>query len=67
MGDLPGKTSSAALPAINSAIDELMPARLRGRIDLIINGSYWLGAGIGAAATGKANRYLNYRSDPAAF
>ncbi len=30
--------------AINSAIDELIPARARGRIDLIINGSYWLGA-----------------------
>jgi MFS family permease len=37
--------------AINSAIDELMPARLRGRIDLLINGSYWLGAGVGAALT----------------
>ena len=37
--------------AINSAIDELMPARLRGRIDLIVNGSYWLGAAMGAAAT----------------
>ncbi|HUK58195.1 MAG TPA: MFS transporter [Stellaceae bacterium] len=37
--------------AINSAIDELMPARLRGRIDLIVNGSYWLGAAAGAAAT----------------
>lgn len=37
--------------AINSAIDELIPARLRGRIDLVVNGSYWLGAGIGAAAT----------------
>ena len=37
--------------AINSAIDELRPARLRGRIDLIVNGSYWIGAGIGAAAT----------------
>ncbi|HZT51116.1 MAG TPA: MFS transporter [Stellaceae bacterium] len=37
--------------AINSAIDELMPGRLRGRIDLIINGSYWLGAAAGAAAT----------------
>jgi MFS family permease len=37
--------------AINSAIDELMPARLRGRIDLMINGTYWLGAMIGAAAT----------------
>src|SRR6201995_3198788 len=30
--------------AINSAIDELIPARLRGRVDLIINGSYWVGA-----------------------
>jgi MFS family permease len=37
--------------AINSAIDELIPARLRGRIDLVVNGSYWIGAGIGAAAT----------------
>lgn len=37
--------------AVNSAIDELIPARLRGRIDLIINGSYWLGAAGGAATT----------------
>ena len=37
--------------AINSAIDELMPARLRGRIDLMVNGSYWLGAAAGAALT----------------
>jgi MFS family permease len=37
--------------AINSAIDELIPARLRGRVDLIVNGSYWIGAGMGAAAT----------------
>ena len=36
--------------AINSAIDELIPARVRGRIDLIINGSYWIGAMGGAAA-----------------
>ncbi|MEU4167570.1 MFS transporter [Streptomyces sp. NPDC026665] len=34
--------------AINSAIDELIPARFRGRVDLIINGTYWLGA-IGGA------------------
>jgi MFS family permease len=34
--------------AINSAIDELIPARLRGRIDLLVNGSYWLGAAAGA-------------------
>jgi MFS family permease len=33
--------------AINSAIDELIPARVRGRVDLIINGSYWLGAALG--------------------
>ena len=36
--------------AINSAIDELIPARVRGRVDLIINGSYWLGAAAGAVA-----------------
>ena len=29
--------------AINSAIDELIPARVRGTVDLIINGSFWLG------------------------
>ena len=34
--------------AINSAIHELIPARLRGRIDLAINGSFWLGAAAGA-------------------
>ncbi|MFH8729186.1 MFS transporter [Streptomyces termitum] len=34
--------------AINSAIDELIPSLHRGRVDLIINGSYWLGA-IGGA------------------
>ncbi len=37
--------------AINSAIDELIPARVRGQVDLIINSSYWLGAAAGAAAT----------------
>lgn len=37
--------------AINSAIDELVPARLRGRVDLIVNGSYWLGAALGAGMT----------------
>jgi MFS family permease len=37
--------------AINSAIDELIPPRVRGRVDLMINGSYWLGAALGAAAT----------------
>ncbi|GEJ56462.1 MFS transporter [Anaeromyxobacter diazotrophicus] len=37
--------------AINSAIDELMPARLRGRADLAINSTYWLGTALGSAAT----------------
>lgn len=37
--------------AINSAIDELIPARLRGRVSLIINGSFWLGAMLGSGAT----------------
>jgi MFS family permease len=37
--------------AINSAIDELIPARVRGRVDLIINGSYWVGASVGALLT----------------
>jgi MFS family permease len=36
--------------AINSAIDELIPARVRGRVDLIINGSYWVGAAAWALA-----------------
>jgi MFS family permease len=34
--------------AINSAIDELIPARTRGFADLAINGSYWLGTALGA-------------------
>jgi MFS family permease len=33
--------------AINSAIDELIPARYRGRIDIAINGTYWFGAILG--------------------
>jgi MFS family permease len=37
--------------AINSAIQELTPARYRGRIDLLINGSFWIGAALGAAAS----------------
>jgi MFS family permease len=35
--------------AINSAIDELIPARVRGTVDLAINGSYWIGTAVGAA------------------
>jgi MFS family permease len=36
--------------AINSAIDELIPARNRGQVDLAINGSYWVGSAIGSIA-----------------
>jgi MFS family permease len=36
--------------AINSAIDELIPAKYRGHVDIAINGTYWGGAAIGAAA-----------------
>src|ERR671923_2828798 len=35
--------------AINSAIDELIPARVRGQVDLTINGSYWIGTMVGSA------------------
>jgi MFS family permease len=37
--------------AINSAIDELIPARFRGRIDLLVNGSFWIGAAAGSGAS----------------
>ena len=37
--------------AINSAIDELIPAEYRGRVDVAINGSFWVGAAGGALLT----------------
>src|SRR4029079_13164861 len=37
--------------AINSAIDELIPAKFRGRVDIAINGSFWVGAAGGALLT----------------
>jgi MFS family permease len=37
--------------AINSAIDELIPSRYRGRTDIAVNGTYWAGAMLGAAAS----------------
>jgi MFS family permease len=37
--------------AINSAIDEMIPARFRGRVDLAVNGTYWAGALIGTVVT----------------
>jgi MFS family permease len=37
--------------AINSAIDELIPAKYRGRVDIAVNGTYWAGAFIAAVLT----------------
>jgi MFS family permease len=37
--------------AINSTIQELIPARYRGRTDLAINGSFWIGAAIGSISS----------------
>jgi MFS family permease len=37
--------------AINSTIQELIPARVRGWTDLVINGSFWVGAALGAAGS----------------
>src|SRR5213083_1254121 len=37
--------------AINSAIQELVPARYRGWTDLVINGSFWIGTALGAAGS----------------
>ena len=48
---LAGSGIGGEYAAINSAIDELIPARYRGRVDIAINGTYWGGALIGTAAT----------------
>ncbi|GHH29006.1 MFS transporter [Lentzea cavernae] len=37
--------------AINSAIDELIPARYRGRVDIAVNGTYWAGAVLGTLSS----------------
>lgn len=37
--------------AINSAVDEIIPARLRGRVDLLINGTFWIGIILGSLAS----------------
>jgi MFS family permease len=44
--------------AINSAIDELIPSRHRGVIDIVINGTYWGGAACGALLTVPATNDL---------
>jgi MFS family permease len=43
--------------AVNSAIDELLPARVRGRADLAINSTYWVGTALGVGLT-----LLNHRA-----
>ena len=37
--------------AINSAVDELIPGKVRGTVDLIVNANFWVGASIGSIAT----------------
>ena len=37
--------------AINSAVDEFVPRKVRGTVDLIVNGTFWVGASIGALAS----------------
>jgi MFS family permease len=41
--------------AINSAIDELIPARVRGTIDLVVNGSFWLGTVLAGSASARCS------------
>ncbi|UWZ83288.1 MFS transporter [Occallatibacter riparius] len=36
--------------AINSAVDELIPGKVRGTVDLVVNGTFWVGATIGSLA-----------------
>ena len=48
---LTGAGIGGEFSAINSAIQELIPPRFRGRTDLAVNGSYWTGAAAGAGAT----------------
>jgi MFS family permease len=48
---LTGSGIGGEYAAINSAIDELIPARNRGQVDITINGSYWVGSGLGGLAS----------------
>jgi MFS family permease len=48
---LTGAGIGGEFSAINSAIQELIPPRFRGRTDLAVNGSYWMGAAAGGGAT----------------
>jgi MFS family permease len=48
---LAGSGIGGEYAAINSAIDEMIPARYRGRVDLAINGTYWAGSILGTIMT----------------
>jgi MFS family permease len=48
---LTGAAIGGEYSAINSAIDELIPARVRGWADLAINGTFWLGSAAGSLAS----------------
>jgi MFS family permease len=48
---LTGSGIGGEYSAINSAIDELIPSRVRGWVDIAINGSWWLGTVVGASLT----------------
>jgi MFS family permease len=37
--------------AINSAVDELIPGRVRGHVDLLVNSTFWIGAALGSGAS----------------
>jgi len=50
--------------AINSAIDEMIPARYRGRVDIAVNGTYWGGALLGTLVE---ILVLNHFSDTVAW
>jgi MFS family permease len=48
---LAGSGIGGEYAAINSAIDEMIPAKFRGRVDLAVNGTYWAGAFLGTIVT----------------
>src|SRR4051812_14564856 len=54
---LAGSGIGGEYSAINSAVDELIPARVRGRVDIAINGSWWVGT---AAAAFFSFTFLHY-------
>ena len=45
--------------AINSAIDEMIPAKFRGRVDIAVNGTYWAGAFLASVLTLTVIKHLN--------